>query len=351
MKNFEKFKLKIDSTVKEALKIIDEGAKQIGLVLDEDNQLIGTLTDGDIRRGILRGVVLEDSIELIINRTPIVCTVNQSKDEILRIASEKKIYKVPIVNLEGVLIRLEEINTLIKQKEYSNSVVLMVGGLGSRLNPLTMEKPKPLLKVGHKPILETIIGNFSTYGFKNIILSVHYKSQMIENYFGDGSSFGVNITYIHEEKRMGTAGGLSMMKDELNVPFFVMNGDLLCKVNFIHMLKYHLENNTVATMGVREYDLQIPYGIVNVDNHRITSIEEKPTQNLLVNAGIYILENEVLNYIPDDTFFDMPTLFKNIIADKKRTISYPISEYWLDIGRISDFEQANREYNKVFKHE
>jgi len=350
MGNFEKLKLKIDSTIKTALKVIEAGGKQIALVLDEENQLLGTLTDGDIRRGLLRGVVLEDSIELLINRTPTVCTINQSKDEILRIATEKRLYKIPIVDLEGVLVRIEEVNTLIKREEYSNSVVLMVGGLGSRLNPLTMKKPKPLLKVGRKPILESIIGNFSSYGFKNIILSVHYKAQMIEDYFGDGSSLGVDITYIHEENRMGTAGSLSMMKDELNAPFFVMNGDLLCKVNFLHMLEYHLENNPVATMGVRQYDFQIPYGIVNVNNDQITSIEEKPTQNHLVNTGIYILENEVLNYIPDNTFYDMPTLFKTMIADKKITIPYPISEYWLDIGQINDLEQANREYNKMFNN-
>lgn len=341
-------KLTINSTVKEALEIIDSGGKQIAIVLDIDNKLIGTITDGDIRRGLLRGLALDDSVESIIYRNPTVCSVNDSKEDILKIAVEKKIYQIPIVDTDGVLVGIDEVDELLKPAEHPNKVVLMVGGLGTRLRPLTDDRPKPLLSVGNKPLLETIIANFSKYGFKNIILSVNYKSEMIEDYFGDGSAFGVNIMFVHEDKRMGTAGALSLMKDELKEPFFVMNGDLLTDVNFEHMLEYHFKNNAVATMGVREYDFQVPYGVVNVDDHIITSIEEKPVQKFFVSAGIYMLDSDVLSSIPDDTFYDMPTLFEKLIIDNQKTISFPIREYWLDIGRISDFEKANNEYHGVF---
>jgi len=351
MKNamFDKIKLKANSTIKEALSIIDSGAMQIALVLDENNKLLGTVTDGDIRRGLLRGLTLEDSIEPIIYKTPTVCTINDSKEDILKIAVEKKLYQIPIVDLEGVLVGLDEVDDLLKPEDHPNKVVLMVGGLGTRLSPLTDNKPKPLLNVGNKPILETIIANFAKYGFKNIILSVNYKSEMIEDYFGDGSSFGVNIKYVHENKRMGTAGALSMMKDELSEAFFVMNGDLLTNINFEHMLKYHQENQAIATMGVREYDFQVPYGVVNVKEHLITSIEEKPVHKFFVSAGVYMLDSDILSEIPTDTFYDMPTLFESLIANKKKAVSFPIREYWLDIGRMSDYEQANSEYHGVFK--
>jgi dTDP-glucose pyrophosphorylase len=348
MKSFAKIKLKTNSTIKEALNIIDVGAMQIALVLDDKNKLLGTVTDGDIRRGLLRGLALEDSIESIIYKTPTVCTINNSKEEILKIAVEKKLFKIPIVDLEGFLVGIEEIDDFIKQKEHPYKVVLMVGGLGRRLSPLTDNLPKPLLNVGNKPLLETIIDNFSKYGLKNFILSVNYKSEMIEDYFGDGSKFGVNIKYAHENKRMGTAGALSLMKEELTATFFVMNGDLLTNINFDHMIRYHIECQSVATMGIKQYDFQVPYGVVNVNEQRIVSIEEKPSHNFFVNAGIYILDKSVLNEIPYDTFYDMPTLFKTLIANNNMAVSFLIREYWLDVGHKSNYEQANSEYPEVF---
>lgn len=349
MKSFEKVKLSIESTVEEALAIIDSGAMQIALVVDGGNKLIGTITDGDIRRGLLNGLTLSDTVDSIICRTPTVCSVNDSKEDILKIAVEKNIYQIPIIDLHGALVGIDEVDELLKPTEHPNKVVLMVGGLGSRLRPLTDNKPKPLLEVGNKPILETIISNFAKYGFRNIILSVNYKSEMIEEYFGNGSTLGVDISYIHEEKRMGTAGALSLMKADLSEPFFVMNGDLLTNINFEHMLEYHLTNNAVATMGVREYEFQVPYGVVNIKDCQVTSIEEKPTQIFFVSAGIYMLNNEILGTIPENTFYDMPTLFDEMIIKKQSIVSFPIREYWLDIGRLSDYKQANNEYSGIFK--
>ena len=196
MKNYKNILLKPTSSIKEALKIIDSGAMQIALVIDKNEKLLGTLTDGDIRRGLLNNLTLDDSIESIIFKNPTVCNIEDTKEEILDIAVTKKIYQIPIVNNAGKLVGVEELDELIKAKTKTNKVVLMVGGLGTRLRPLTEHTPKPMLKVGDKPILETIILNFKKYGFSNIVLCVSYKSEIIEDYFGDGANFGVNIEYI-----------------------------------------------------------------------------------------------------------------------------------------------------------
>ena len=348
MKDIEKLKLTVDSTVKEALNIIDTGAMKIALILDDKNHLLGTLSDGDIRRGLLNGLSLNNSIESIIFKNPTVCNVNEPKENILKIAVEKKLYCIPIINDEGILVGVEEIDDMLKPINYSNKVVLMAGGLGTRLRPLTDDTPKPLLHVGDKPILETIINGFKKYGFTNIILSVSYKSEMIEAYFGDGSKFGVHIEYIHEDKRMGTAGALSLMREQLSEPFYVMNGDLLTNINFDHMMGYHLSHNAIATMGVREYDFQVPYGVVNVEGNHIVNIEEKPVHSFFVSGGVYILSPDVLDFIPN-SYYDMPTLFENLIIQKGKAISFPIREYWLDIGQMSDFHRANAEYHGVFQ--
>jgi len=348
MKSFEHITLLKTSTIKDALTIIDSGAMRIAVVIDRNAKLIGTVTDGDVRRGLLKGLSLTSPIEPIIHQTPVVCRVNDSKEDILRIAIEKKLYQIPVVDKDGVLIGVNEVDELLKPTEYSNKVVLMVGGLGTRLGSLTENCPKPLLEVGDKPILETIILAFAKYGFKNIILSVNYKAKMIENYFGDGSKIGVHIEYIHEQKRMGTAGALSFLKRKLNEPFFVMNGDLLTNVNFEHMLEYHLSNAATATMCVRKYDFEVPYGVVNLEENDIINIDEKPVHKCFVNGGIYVLNTDALNYIPDNVFYDMPTLFELMIKNKEKVVSFPIREYWLDIGHIPDLQQAKIDYSEYF---
>lgn len=348
MKNYKKILLYPNSSIKEALEIIESGAMRIALVVDETEILLGTITDGDIRRGLLNNLSLNNSVKDIINKNPITCNINDSKETILNLAIQKKLYQIPIIDNNGKLIGIEEVDELIKPNSKKNKVVLMVGGLGTRLRPLTETTPKPMLKVGNKPILETIIENFKKYGFIDIILSVSYKASIIKEYFGNGSKFGVNIEYVYEEKRMGTAGALSLIKNKLNEPFFVMNGDLLTNINFENMMNYHINNKSMATMGVREYDFQVPYGVVNVDGINIKNIEEKPVHNFFVSGGIYILNKEILKFIPDNEFYDMPTLFENIIEKDLKSISFPIREYWLDIGRIEEYEKANNEYHKVF---
>ena len=331
------------------MKAIDTGVMKIAIVVDSDDKLLGVLTDGDIRRALLSDKAFDSSIESIVQKKPFVCYENDTKADILFKSLGKKIYNIPIVDVEGRVVDIKDIDSLLNYKVRDNKVVLMVGGLGSRLHPLTEETPKPMLRVGDKPILETIINNFKEYGFKDIILSVNYKANVVKEYFGDGKKFGVNIEYIHEDKRMGTAGALSLMTEKFTEPFFVMNGDLLTNVNFEHFLNFHHENDSIATMAVREYEYQVPYGVINQESGEITSIEEKPKQQYYVNAGIYVLSPKVLEYIPKDMFYDMPTLFDVLIKNQQKPTSFPIHEYWLDIGQMNELEKARDEYFNVFK--
>ncbi|QEZ88267.1 glucosamine-1-P guanylyltransferase [Aliarcobacter cibarius] len=348
MKNIENIKLRENSTIKEALEIIDKGSMQIALVVDDNDRLIGTLTDGDIRRGLLKGFDLTSSIEQIIFKTPTIAKISDTKEDILKIALSKKLHQIPIVDDFGKIVGIKEIEELVKPKDKINKVVLMVGGLGTRLRPLTETTPKPMLKVGNKPILQTIVEKFAEYGYTNIVMCVNYKSDIIQDYFKDGSDFGVNIEYILEEQRMGTAGALSLLKDKPNEPFFVMNGDLLTNVNFSNLLDFHSFANANATMCVREYEYQIPYGVVETINDKIISIVEKPIKKFFVNAGIYVLSPNIFEFIPKNEFFDMPTLFNILIERKRKILSFPIHEYWLDIGRMEEYKKANEEYGLVF---
>lgn len=349
MKPIDAIKLSLTSTIRDALQIINNGAIQMAVVVDSEGKLLGTITDGDIRRGLLNNLRLEDSVETILHTTPTVATLSDTKEDILQKALTKKLHQIPIIDEEYRVLGIQEINDLIKPSSKPNMVVLMVGGLGSRLRPLTEVTPKPMLKVGNKPILQTIVEKFAEYGFNEIVLCVNYKSHIIQDYFGDGSAFGVTITYIFEEERMGTAGALSLLTSLPNEPFFVMNGDLLTNINFDHLCNYHLTQNAMATMCVREYDFQVPYGVVNMEGNTILSIQEKPVHKFFVSAGIYMLNPDVIRYIPKNQFYDMPSLFEALIQQGQKAVSFPIREYWLDIGQMEEYERANQEYAGVFQ--
>ena len=341
-------KLNINSSIKEALNIIDKGAIRVAIVVDEQDKFLGLIADGDIRRALLKGYTLENSIENIYCSTPVTAKSSDSKDKIIQKAIKNQVYQIPILDEENYLVDIVNLSSLLSISTKRNRVILMAGGLGTRLRPLTEDTPKPMLKVGNKPILETIIRNFANHGFVNITISLNYKGDIIKDYFKDGSELGVNIDYIEENTRLGTAGALSLLKNKPNEPFFVMNADLLTDVNFSHLLDFHSYANANATMCVREYDYQIPYGVVETNEDNITSIVEKPIKKFFVNAGIYILSPNIFEFIPKDEFFDMPTLFNILIEKQKKVLSFPIHEYWLDIGRMSDFEQAQNEYFRIF---
>lgn len=349
MKKWQSIIVSEQNTLFETMQIIDKSSLQFAVVVSEEGNLLGTVTDGDIRRSILRGDTLDVKITKVMNPSPITGIVGQSRKKYYQLMQTKKLKQLPIVDKNNKIIDILFSDKVVSNNE--NLVVLMVGGLGTRLRPLTNDIPKPMLKVGGKPILETIIEGFKQYGFTNFILSVNYKKEVIQNYFQNGEEFGVNISYIEENNRMGTAGALSLLWEKPSKPIFVMNGDLLTQVNFEQLMQFHEENEAFATMCVREFEYQIPYGVIETDGANLVSIKEKPIHKSFVNAGIYVLSPEALDYIPNNQFYDMPELLQKIVRDGNKTTVFPIREYWLDIGRIDDFERADCEYNEVFIRE
>ena len=337
-----------DLSILETMRIIDKTAMKIALAVDRENRLLGTISDGDIRRALLKGINTDEKVGQIMNTRPTTFQANESRQDMLTAMRLLRISQIPIIDKCGRIVGLEMLDSLTRPAQKDNPVVLMAGGLGSRLRPLTSNCPKPLLRVGGQPVLETILTSFMDHGFNNFYLSVNYKAKMIEDYFGDGSNWGVKINYIHENKKMGTAGALSLLPEKPTLPMIIMNGDILTKINFLQLLDFHSDNHAMATMCVHKYDFQIPYGVVNVNKHRLINIEEKPVNNFFINAGIYVLEPAALEYIPENTFFDMPTLFNKLLDDCRETAVFPLREYWLDIGQINDFEKAQEEYEEIF---
>ncbi len=282
------------------------------------------------------------------NSRPQTAHVNESREAILRIMRDKQIHQIPLVDSDGRVGGLEVLDELLRPTLRPNSVVLMAGGIGSRLKPLTDQTPKPMLQIGNKPILETIIENFAEYGFREFYIAVNYMSGVVTDYFGDGSSWGIRIKYLREDRQLGTAGALSLLTPPPESSVVVMNGDILTKVNFHHLLEFHEANNAVATMCVRHHEYQIPYGVVSIDGDRIAGIHEKPRHSCLVSAGIYVLEPEALRFVDAGSKMDMPTLFERLVQSGKRTAAFPIREYWLDIGRLEDFQQAASDFQREF---
>lgn len=347
MRSVKNISVPNNATIRQVLEKIDSGNMQIAFVV-KDDILLGTITDGDIRRGFLKGMNLDDSIENLYNSNPVKGYLSQPKENLVQLALARGVKQLPMIDDSGKLIGVEIVDDYLRVTKKPNVIVLMAGGLGTRLRPLTANTPKPMLTVGSKPILETIVENFSRYGFHNFYLSVNYKAEKIREYFGNGQNQGVTITYLNETKRLGTAGALNMLPKDLDAPIIVMNGDLLTNINFEHLLNYHLLTEADATMCVREYDFQVPYGVVRTEGAAIQSIIEKPTYQYYVNAGIYVLNPSVLEYISKGDSFDMPQLFDELIKHKQKACSFPIHEYWMDIGQPNDFEKANDEYEEFF---
>jgi len=344
MNDWQSVIIKCDTSLREAISKINTSALQVALVLSPDQTLAGVLTDGDIRRALLAGKNLQTSVLEVMNPHPIVAPVSMTQSKMLSLMRRHVLHQLPLIGENNQVVGLVTLDDLIGAINRPNWVVLMAGGLGTRLHPLTKDCPKPLLTVGGKPILEIIIESFIEQGFNQIFLSVNYKAEMIEDYFGDGAQWGANLTYLYEKERLGTAGALSLLPDMPYHPILVMNGDILTRTRFDNLLQFHESEGAVATMAVRQYDYQVPYGVVCVDGSKIQAIEEKPVQSFFVNAGIYALSPTALEYLPKNTFFDMPTLFDRLIAANHSTSAYPLREYWLDIGRLDEFERAQHEW-------
>lgn len=348
MKNWEKILVNKEDTIISVLEVLNESGTQFVAVVDADRKLLGAVTDGDIRRGLLRGIQIQDKVELVMNNAPKTLASNSPRGTILKIMKANDLHHLPLVNEKNIITEIVSVNELTQVEKKENHVVLMAGGLGSRLASLTTDCPKPMLKVGGKPILETIIEIFKEHGFYKFIIAVNYKSEVIENYFKDGNHLDVEITYLKENTRLGTAGALSLYKTN-NLPFIVMNGDLLTKINFSDLINFHIKNENITTMCLRQYEHQIPFGVVVTDQDRILKIEEKPIRRYFVNGGIYVLNPEALQSIPSETYYDMPTFFEALIEKNQKVGAYPFYEYWIDIGRLDDYERAHAEFLEVFK--
>lgn len=347
---WERILVERTKTVFEAIKAIDTFPYHIGLVVDADRKLVGTVTDGDVRRAIINGATMQSPIESIMNTNPITVQPDTPDSVIDEYARIKRIRQFPVLDEEGRVIDINMTGSQWTNSSYiSNWVVLMAGGLGSRLRPLTEDVPKPLLNVGNKPLMETILENFVDVGFSKFFISVNYKAEMIKDHFGDGKSKSIDIQYMEESSRMGTAGSLCLLPERPELPFIVMNCDLLTKVNFRQLLEFHEQQDSKATMCVREYDFQVPYGVIEIEDHCISRIDEKPVHRFFVNAGIYVLDPDIIDFVPRGKAFDMTTLFEKIILDGHNTAAFPIREYWLDVGQRDDLIQANGEFDEYFR--
>lgn len=341
MKGWRDLLISPAQTIREAISRIDLGNAQIVLVADEQGTLLGTVTDGDVRRGLLRGLSLGDLVSEVMNRTPTTARQADDRSAILAVMKRKLVHQVPLVNDYGVVVGLETLDELLQPGRRDTPVVLLAGGLGMRLRPLTDELPKPMLRIGEKPILESILGSFIEYGFHRFHISVNYKADVIERYFGDGSRWDVRIDYLREGTRLGTAGPLSLLPELPSEPVIVMNADILTRVNFAHLLDFHRQSGAAATVCLREHRHTVPYGVVDMQDNFLTRIEEKPVHRSMVSAGIYVLEQIAFQHLPADRYCDMPTLLQDLINRGMRAAGFPIHEFWLDIGRLEDLERAN----------
>lgn len=346
--DFTKYCIKENATIKETMKLINENVIGAAIVVEDGFKVKGLITDGDIRRALINGKNINESIKGIYNKNYKYVSKFESKKRAKEIMLKYKIRHLPVLNEEGVLTDLYFLDDLISYKEKDNYVFILAGGLGTRLKPLTEKTPKPMLNVGDKPILQTIIEQFKEYGFKNFIISLNYKGDVIEDYFKDGKQFDVNIDYVWETKKLGTAGSIKLAKEKLSKPFIVINGDILTGIDFDDFLNEHMENNNDITVGSRNYEMTIPYGVISTNGMSIKSIEEKPTYSFYISSGVYALNPNVIDYIPDNVLYNMTDLIKDVTQDNLKAGIYHIKEYWVDIGQITDYKKANDDVNKYF---
>jgi dTDP-glucose pyrophosphorylase len=333
-----------ESTIESLLRKIDEAGTQLAFVVNDRGILVGVVSDGDVRRGLLRGKTIDTPVREIMNGRPIVASQTMSRSAIKKLFDEFKIALIPIIDNNGLLLDVFDTSDVDTYDTYDNKIVIMAGGQGVRLLPLTEDRPKPLLEVGGKPILETIIDGVATQGFQNFVISVGYKGKMIEDYFQDGSSWGVNIEYVRENESLGTAGALSLIKEIPKKPFIVMNGDILNRVDLVRLLKQHEELDQVLTIVARQYLTHIPFGVIDHQNGIFNRIVEKPTIQHLISAGIYACSPEVIGYCEENLFLPMTNLIETIKNDGKVVGVHETDAFWLDIGQLEEFDRAQREW-------
>ncbi|CAN5788424.1 N/A [soil metagenome] len=341
-------KLSPTASIRDALACINRNSKGVALVTDEKGDLLATITDGDIRRAILRGNAVDDCISVVWKLDehgqrvpPFTMLSGTPQKDMLAFMSEQGIRQLPITEASGHIVDVVFLQDLIRETFSPINAVVMAGGFGKRLFPLTKETPKPMLPVAGKPILEHVLGNLQQAGISDVKITTHYKSDKIEDYFGDGSAMGLNIEYVNEDEPLGTAGALGLIEPS-DQPTLVLNADILTNVDYRAMLQFHRDHGAALTVGVREYDVAVPFGVVHSTDAEVTSIEEKPVFSFFVNAGIYLLEPKVMRLVPHQERLDMPDLINMLLRENRRSVmAFPIVEYWLDVGQHADYAQAN----------
>lgn len=350
--DYTKILIKAEDSLRHAIEVINAGSIQIALVVDDSGRLKGTVTDGDIRRGILQGVSLDEPVGKVMHREPLTLPIGTAREEVLALMTARTIKQVPLLDRDGRVKGLELLDRLLRGPEAKASpVVILAGGQGMRLRPLTNDTPKPLLKVGDRPVLELILQQLRAYGFHRVFISVNYLGSQIEDYLGDGRRHGVSIEYLRERVPLGTAGPLALMPNPLHFPCVVVNGDLLTKVNFEQLLEFHREGGFDMTVGVKEWVFQAPFGLVETRGDEVVGFKEKPTESRLINAGVYVLEPEILDMVPENAYCDMDQVLEKVIgAPGRRLGAFLIHEYWMDIGTDADYRKARGDYKTHFDH-
>jgi dTDP-glucose pyrophosphorylase/CBS domain-containing protein len=356
MKEWREVLLHPTATVLGAIAALERGAMGIALVVEADNRLLGTVTDGDIRRAILRNVPLDGGVDELLVRPdnspyqhPITAPAGTPDDELLALMHIKTVHQIPLVDPGGRVLGLATLSELTRRHNLGIPAVVMAGGFGTRLHPLTENTPKPLLPVGGKPILAWIVEGLCSHGITDIWITTHYQADQIRDYFGDGSRWGASIRYVHEQEPLGTAGALGILPERFATPFLVMNADLLTRLNYRSLYQFHLDVGAVMTVCVRQHSVQVPYGVVEVENGLVRDLSEKPSRHLHINAGIYVLSPELLDLVPPGQRCDITDLIQRLLSEGKKAASFPVREYWLDIGQMPDYRQAEGDIeNGVF---
>lgn len=334
------------STIQDVILNLDQVAIKIVLVINDEGELEGTISDGDIRRGLLKRLTLNSKIESVIHRNALVVPPDMRTEMVMQLMIANKIQQIPVVDEHHHVVGLHLWDEITTPPKRTNMMVIMAGGKGTRLMPHTQDCPKPMVLVSGKPMLEHIIERAKLEGFTHFVLAIYYLGHMIENYFGNGEHLDVQIDYLREKSPLGTAGALSLLTPRPDAPFVVTNGDVITDIRYSELLDFHVRHDSTATMAVRVHEWQHPFGVVHIQGVDIVGIEEKPITHSHINAGVYVLEPEALGYLHDENTCDMPMLFGRIQEQGKRTVVYPMHEPWLDVGRPEDLERAQNLENQ-----
>lgn len=334
--------LPLNATIGEAIRNLNEVPVKIVLIANEAGMLEGTISDGDIRRGLLKGLVLESPISSVIHRNSLVVPPELARELVLQLMVANKIQQIPVVDERHHIVGLHLWDEITTTPKRPNVMIIMAGGMGKRLHPFTENCPKPMLLIVGKPMLEHIIDRAKQEGFNHFVLAIHYLGRMIEDHFGNGERLGVQIDYLREQTPLGTAGALSLLNPIPTAPFVVTNGDVITDIRYGELLDFHTRHTATATMAVRVHEWQHPFGVVQTQGVEIVGFEEKPISRSHINAGVYALDPIALSVLSADSHCDMPTLFERLQAKSKRTVAYPMHEPWLDVGRLDDLIAANK---------